>query len=211
MIYFMIFCSITSFSALTICLKLFNRDFMKNLASYFAYNFLLFSLTVAIVTIIGGGIKGFHTYTIVLGVSFGITINITLYSYMKAMETGPLSYTSLFFSLALIIPAFFGIVFWGEKVSIAQAFGLIMQLITLYLGSESPGKEVHRVNFRWLLFGFISFLGNGGLMALAKVHQRILPGREVTEFLIVAFGSGALISSLLFLWYNIKKNNQSII
>lgn len=193
----------------TISFKEFNKKHMKNLASYFLFNFIYFSLVVFILYILAGGFDSLHPYTLWLGICFGIIFIGAIFSYMKAMEIGPLSYTALFFSFGLLVPIIFGLFFWNENISTLQLIGLILLLTTFYLGSESPEKGKDRWNFKWLIFSIMAFIGNGTLMVVSKGHQMILPGQEVNEFLIIAFGTAATISLLVFLW-NFLRQGQDV-
>jgi drug/metabolite transporter (DMT)-like permease len=118
---------------------------------------------------------------------------------MKGMETGPLSYTSLFYSLGLIVPVIFGLLFWGEKMGMLQVIGLLLLLITIYLGSgsKSPTSPEKGMNLRWLVFTLVAFLGNGFLMTITKAHQVLLPGKQVMEFLFICFSTATVSSFLL--------------
>lgn len=201
--------AILLFTSQTVCFKMFNRTYMKNLASYFLFNFSYFSLAVLVFLIIGGIPRYFEPYTLLLGISFGVTFVFAIFSYMKAMETGPLSYSSLFFAFGLLIPIVFGTFFWNEKISIAQVFSLALLLVTFYLCAGASGNTKSGLKLRWALFCFFAFLGNGALMTLAKEHQILLPGKQVGEFLTVSFGTAALLSLLLFILAYLRKQSIS--
>lgn len=207
--YLAIFVTILLLATQTICFKMFNRTYMKNLASYFIFNFLYFSLVVLIFIIIGGIPTYLDTYTLVFGISFGMLFVFTIFSYMKAMETGPLSYSSLFFSFGLIVPVIFGTFIWHERISIIQVFSLVLLLATFYLCAGASENTKSGLNLRWIMFCFIAFVGNGVLMTLAKEHQILLPGKQVGEFLIVSFGTAALLSLILFLCSYLRKQSIS--
>ena len=101
--YLLVLACIFIFVFQTISFKEFNRSHMKNIASYFLFNFIYFCMVVFIVLILGG-FKELKPYTLWLGMSFGTLFVGTILCYMKAMETGPLSYSALFFSFGLVIP-----------------------------------------------------------------------------------------------------------
>jgi drug/metabolite transporter (DMT)-like permease len=186
------------FGTQTVCFKFFNRTYMKNFASYFFFNFLYFGTVVLIFLISSGFPKVIDPYTWSLGVSFGVVFVVTIFCYMKAMETGPMSYSSLFFSFGLLVPVVFGTFLWNEKISMTQFFGLALLLITFYLCSGASGNKLQSISSKWAIFCAIAFLGNGSLMTLAKEHQILLPGQQVGSFLIIAFGTSALLSFVLF-------------
>ena len=178
---------------------------MRNTASYFLFNSLMFGVVVGIFFALAGGFEKLHPLTLILGILFGVLFIVTIFVYMKAMETGPLSYTALFYSFGLIIPVLLGILLWNEKANFLQIIGLILLLITFYIGSRSTGKSEKGFNIKWLMLCISAFIGNGGLMALSKYHQIRLPGQQVTEFLILSFSISSLLSLILFLWYYIKE------
>jgi drug/metabolite transporter (DMT)-like permease len=182
---------------------------MKNIASYFLFNFIYFSMVVLIVLILGG-FKGLKPHTLWFGMSFGALFVGTILCYMKAMETGPLSYSALFFSFGLVVPILYGLFFWNETISTLQLVGLLLLLITFYIGNESTGEDGEKKwGGKWLVFCILAFLGNGALMVISKGHQIIMQGQDLIEFLIISFGTAAFISLLLFLW-NYLRHRQDI-
>lgn len=187
-----------SFSVQTICFRQFNRYFMKNLTSYFIFNTLFFTIVSATYIVVKPSFN-YHSYSIIFGVIFGLLFVATMFFYMKGMETGPLSYTSLLYSLGLIIPVIFGLLFWGERMGMLQVTGLLLLLITIYLGSGSgsPAAPEKGMNLRWLVFTFVAFLGNGFLMTITKAHQVLMPGKQVMEFLFICFATATVSSFIL--------------
>ncbi|HZJ82203.1 MAG TPA: EamA family transporter [Clostridia bacterium] len=192
----------------TISFKEFNLKYMKNIASYFLFNFIYFSLTVLILWILSGGIKSLNPYTLWMGISFGIVFIGAIFSYMKAMELGPLSYSALFNSFGLLIPIIFGLFFWNEKIKLIQLSGLLLLLATFYLGNEPNEDGDKKQSGLWFVFCFFAFIGNGALMVISKGQQVLVIGEEVYEFLIIAFGTAAIISLLLFCWNHLYRKQE---
>lgn len=203
--YLLIFFAVFLFTIQTICFKEFNRTYMKNVASYFSFNFLYMLIVVAILLVSGVSTGGYSSATILLGALFGLLFIITIFCYMKAMETGPLSFTILFSSFGIIIPVFSGVIFWNESINAVQVIGLLLLFATFYLGSSSTEGSSRKVNTKWLLFCMINFIGNGLIMTTAKWHQMLLPGEEINEFLVMAFGTAAILSFALMLHYRFMK------
>ncbi len=211
--YLLLFLSIVIFTIQTISFKEFNRSFMKNLSSYFMFNFLYFAMVVIIFLIPNPVLGEIHAATAILAVAFGVIFVLGVLCYMKAMETGPLSLSSLIYSFGIIVPITLGFFLWDEKISIMQAVGLLLLFATFYLGSKSasePSASVssQSINFKWLLFCFLGFLGNGGLMTTTKAQQMIMPGKEIKEFLVLAFATASLLSLAIFFFTKIKTNDS---
>lgn len=196
--YALLILNIVVFTIQTISFKEFNRSWMKNLDSYFLFNFLYFSLTVLVFVVFNRVAEPIQLTTAIMAVAFGVVFILTILFYMKAMELGPLSFSALIFSLALLIPIVVGTVFWHEPVSPLQIAGLVLLIVTIMLASRSPADEHKKASPRWLLFCLAASLGNGTLMSLAKTQQMLYPGREIEEFLILAFGLAAILSLVIF-------------
>jgi len=211
--YLLLFLSILIFTIQTVSFKEFNRSFMKNLSSYFMFNFLYFGMVVVINLIPNPVLGEIHAATAILAVSFGVIFVLGILCYMKAMENGPLSLSSLIYSFGIIVPIAFGFFLWDENISIMQAAGLVLLFATFYLGSKSGSDPVqsgtsHGVNFKWILFSFLAFLANGGLMTTSKAQQMIMPGKEIKEFLVLSFGTGAILSLAIFVFVKLKTHDS---
>src|SRR5665647_3663483 len=96
--YFLILIAAILFTVQTLCFKEFNKRYMKNIASYFLFNFLYFSVVAIILIVAAGGVHPIHAPTVYLGVTFGTIFIFAILSYMKAMESGPLSYACLLYT-----------------------------------------------------------------------------------------------------------------
>lgn len=204
----LVLAAILVFGVQTLCFKAFSRHYMKNLASYMAFNSLYFAAIVIAFAAIGLNLNGLHTLTLILGASFGAGFVVTIFLYMKAMDNGPLALSSLVFSFGLLVPILFGALFWNEGVSLLQGAALLLLFFTFWLGSNTAEDPTRRINVRWMAFSIGAMLCNGALAALVKAHQMSLPGLEVREFLAVAFGTAALLSMAVFLWRRFKSHEK---
>jgi drug/metabolite transporter (DMT)-like permease len=205
--YVFILAAILLFTVQTLCFNGFSQTFMKNLKSYFLFNFLYFSVVVLIYVALNIHSTGINPITAILAVAFGVLFVATMLFYFNAMKSGPLSYTSLLMSFGLLIPILFGFFLWGEKVSILQGVGLLLLFITFYFVTKSPAASTERMSLRWIVLCISALVCNGGLMTLTKAQQMILPGQEVKEFLILAFGTAATLSLILALFFNRKEEH----
>lgn len=185
--------------AQTSLFKYFNLHYMKNKASYFLFNFISCTFIALILPVTTGGVSVPELFTIILGLSFGITFILTVFFYTKAMELGPLSFTSMFFSSSLLLPISAGWLLWQEPVTLIQIIGVGVLLAAYYLATVSNTDEKRKANFRWLQVCLLAFIGNGSLAILSKLHQHLIPQRQINEYLIIAFGTSAIISLFLFL------------
>lgn len=206
--YLLLLLVIVVFAVQTLCFKLFSRTYMKSLASYMAFNSLYYAVIVAALAATGVQFLGLHGLTVILAVAFGAVFVASIFLYMKAMENGPLALSSLAFSFGLLVPIVFGAFFWQESVSILQGIALLLLFFTFWLAGNTGQDRSRRANLKWLLFGLGAMLGNGALMTLSKAQQMSLPGIEVREFLLIAFGTAALLSFAVFLIRRYRAGEQ---
>jgi drug/metabolite transporter (DMT)-like permease len=58
------------------------------------------------------------------------------------------------------------------------------------------------------LFCFLAFIGNGTIMTLSKSQQMLMPGKEMKEFLVLAFGTSSLLSLIIYIFKRIKTHDS---
>ena len=197
MVPLLVILAISMFALQNICFKTFSDRFMKTGADYALFSTFYYALTVLLLL----GLFGFGSAgpeTLAIGVVFGGMFVTTILLYMKAMTCGPMSFTALLFCFALLVPILAGWLFWGERIGLLQAVALAILFVSFYLGSGPNAAGERRFSMKWLLLALGAFAGNGVLMSLLKWHQRILPGKEIGAFLVIAFATAVVCSLVLF-------------
>lgn len=191
--YLFLFLAILLFSLQTVFFKCADSYFKKGTVVFFIFNFI--SSSSAFIFFILS--KGFHqpkTSTVLLAAAYGAVYTSTVFSYIKALGTGPLSLTSLIFTSSLVLPVSASWLFWHETLAPVQAAGLIMVFITFIILSGVNRKGVTNINLKWCVNSILAFIGNGSLLIIVKAHQTITPGQDTDIFLIIAFGTTAVLS-----------------
>lgn len=141
---------------------------------------------------------GFHWFTVGMGILYGGLFVATMFCYYSAMQCGPLSYTTFFFSASMLIPSLAGIVLWKEPFTWPVGIGICLFLAAFYLVGVPGGERGQRMSGKWIALCFLCWLGNGCCSLVVKAHQMQMGGRESEELLIAAFSSAALIALLLY-------------
>jgi len=202
--------AISAFVIQTVFIKIYNEKYMFNMACYSFFYLTSSVLTVALLLIFAGGMPvGVHPETIILGISFGMLFVFTIMIYGKAMRTGPLSYTTLLFSAGLVIPVVSGLLFFKESMNIVQIIGFILILVTFYIVSaQKENHENGKVNLKWLILAFLTFLCNGFLGLMSKTQQYLLPDQDKSAYLMIGFTTGAVMSLAILLYQLIVKRER---
>lgn len=136
-------------------------------------------------------------------VVFGISYVMSGIFGLKAIAVGSLSLTSLVINCALVLPTFYGLIFWNETGSVPLYAGILLLIIALILVNKT--SVTTPVTGKWLLYVAISFLGNGMCSISQNAQQKALDGAGKNELMILALTIVILASSILAL---IKERDQ---
>ncbi len=125
---------------------------------------------------------------------FALTYGIAQVFSILAVKEGPLSLTSLFAQYSLLIPTFHGLIFLSEPYGITLFLGIgLLVISTVFVNIEK--KDNKKITKKWIIFVFISFLGNGLCSVVQKVAGLELSEEYRTSFMLLAL----LISSVALL------------
>ena len=158
------------------------------------YN-MVCSVVAALVLFAWGADLRVSPFTLILAVAFGIITALQQIFNLKAMETGPWSYTSVISSFSTLIPALSGMLFWNENISIMQIFGVILMLASILLSTEFKDGGAKK-SIRWMLYCGMTFLTTGFIGVMQKWHQSTEYKEELGGFLVIAFAVSFLYSAV---------------
>jgi len=164
-------------------------------------NSVLSAITLLIVAAISGTLCVPSMYTLLMGVAFGFATASCAVLSMIALESGPLSYTNVIVSCAMVIPALSGLVLYGEAVSAWQWAGIALMIVSFVCAVDS-NNEGSGASLKWLLLCLGAFLGSGSVGVMQKLHQNSVYKDELGVFLVVAFVASALFSLILTIYYS---------
>ena len=153
----------------------------------------LSAVVLAVVALIGGSLCVPSLYTLLLGVIFGIVTALGAVLHMKALETGPLSYTNVIVPCGMVIPSLAGSLFFGEVISTGQFVGMALMLFSIVCAVDSSDTQ-NGMSMKWLLLCLGSFLCSGMVGVMQKVHQSSEYRAELGVFLVIAFAVSVLFS-----------------
>ena len=124
----------------------------------------------------------FHFETLLSASAYGLALFFsTLFGYL-ALACGSLALTSSIVSYSVVIPVVFGIIFLEEDINAVKLCGFVLLLVSLMM-LKKPTKDVGG-NKKWLLYLAITFLCNGTMSIIQKLHQTTFPLQYRNEFTI---------------------------
>ena len=176
--------------------KIFTKKSEGTLTSIHAFNAIA-GIVSAIVLFLWGGFGECSLYTIILGILFGIITSLQYIFMMKALQLGPLSYTTVISAFSTVITALSGL-FFGDKIGIFQIIGIILMLASFIFAVEKK-KDEKKGSFIWLVFCVLCFVATGGIGLMQKIHQESAHKNELNAFLVIAFAVSFIFSIILML------------
>ena len=167
-----------------------------DLHTFNAVSSILSAIVLAVIALAGGSLMLPSVYTLLMGVVFGLATALCAVLHMRALETGPLSYTNVITSCAMVIPSLSGLLFFGESVSAGQYVGMALMLISIFCAVDSSNQE-SGTSLKWLLLCMGSFVCSGAVGVMQKVHQSSPHRDELGVFLVIAFVVSAVFSAVM--------------
>ncbi len=192
----------------------FSKKEVKNNADLYAFNAIISILAMATLVVIGlvtGGLTSVSLYTVLFGLVFGVVTALAAIFNMKAFECGPMSYTTVIISCQLVIPSFSGL-FIPPVQSIApiQYVGVACMLLSFVCAMDKKNDKAG-VSLKWFLFCLASFVFNGSIGVMQKLHQNSVHKDELSAFLITAFLVSTLFSLLMIPVFRKKEGKLTVI
>jgi drug/metabolite transporter (DMT)-like permease len=199
--------SLVAYLLVVILQKHCGSKFQNKSAMYHVYNACVSSVCMITLIAVSGNLK-VSAFTIILGVVFGLITALGSIFSLKALESGPLSYTTVITSLSTIIPAMSGYLFWGEDIELIQLIGVAFMLVCFVFSVEFSGEK-KEASIRWFVFAMTAFFCTGFIGVMQKWHQNSLFKNELDGFLVIAFAISTLYS-LCMVFIEKRKSGKGV-
>ena len=157
----------------------------------------LTSLAALIFFVLTGGNWSFDAAILWYSAGFAVSYALATVFMISAIAVGSLSLTSLITSYSLMIPTFYGLLFLNDPVSFGLIPGLVLLVISLLLINK-PSADAP-ITWKWLLFVFLSFVGNGMCSTVQKMQQIAFNEAYKNEFMIAALAMVTVLMAALSL------------
>ena len=102
---------------------------------------------------------------------------VSCFWILDAMACGPVSLTSLFVSLSLVVSSVYGFFFWNSPVTPLSVAGLCLVVLSLWLALHK-GRGQAPVSRKWLLLVAVFFTGNSAYSIGQRAQQAAWNGEH---------------------------------
>lgn len=174
----------------------FKKDILNRCGSGKARHQLYNCLTslVAVITLLMMAVPAkMSWFTFGLGIVFGVVTAVQGLALLRALDIGPLSYTTVIVNLSTLIPALSGALIWNERISVVQIVGIVALMVCFVLSTEAKGEQKSK-GMKWLAWTLVAFVCTGAIGVMQKWHQSTVYSDELDGFLVVTLGTSTLFS-----------------
>lgn len=186
----------------TVTQSLSTKFYAKSSNNPYFYNAIKSFFALPLMLLLNGFNIQFDTITLILGITYGISLCLSMYSGYKALQTGPMSLTSLIVSFSIVIPILYGFIFCNESVTTYKIFGILFLMLAIILINTNSKKNPDtKINLKWCIFVLLTFLANGICSVIQKKHQILCPGKYAEEFMFFSM----LLCAVIYILISLKK------
>ncbi|MEG1068913.1 MAG: hypothetical protein RSE27_01790 [Ruthenibacterium sp.] len=186
---FLLIITISLFAGQTLSMKFIRAENMAQRMMIYAAFSALAAGGMALAMGILPSLRGVCATTVAFGVAFGVMFALTIVFYNLAIATGPLSYTTFYFSSSMLLPAAAGVLLFGEALRMSLLCAIVLFLAAFFF--LNTGGKPQSPQKGWALWCALTFLCNGLCAVLQKAHQTALHA-ESGGLMLVGFMTACL-------------------
>ena len=178
----------------------------------------LYNLFFALSAFVGWGVLygfdfSFNPKSLIYALLFAAFYAVAIFGLLKALETGPVSLTSLILQLSLIGVTAWGFFFWDVPFTWIVGVGISLVAVAIVLCLAVPRKEgsdKKPITLRWLIYAAMAFFGNAACTIVQKTHQMDFEGNHGN---MLMFFSMAMVTLMFFVLYlrSDKRDSREIL
>ena len=176
-------------------------------------NAVSFAIAFVVVLCFAVFSSGFSVKTpLLLALANAVCILLSQVSLMKAVDTGSVTVSSLFYSCGFIVPTVWGALYYGEPVHYLQIVGIAIIIISFILCVEKENGK--KFNIKWFIYALGGTIFSGLLGVVQKLFGKgYADTYSLDVFLSVSFLLIIAISLIVWLIYILvhgKRGHQDV-
>ena len=175
----------------------FGKSKCKSGADINFYNAFMYAVCVLVFGILAIISMKISLYTVLMALGFGAITAIQQYYKVVALGSGPMHVSTLIITASMLIPTLSGPILFpqSEKFEALKLVFAAILVIFLYL-SAAPSKkgDKKKIAGLWIFAVAITFLFQGLVGVMQKIHQSSLHKDELFAFLAISFTFSFILS-----------------
>ena len=168
-----------------------------------AVNFIFF---VLISLGLYGRLPEFSIFSFVMSIALAVVSALSSLIGLLIMKYGKMSVYSVFMMLGgMILPYFYGLLFFDETISVPRIIGLVILICALPFSAVNPTEEKKAVSAKiyYILCVFI-FLLNGTVSIISKTHSVNISAVPAANFIVYANLCSTVINGAAYFIFSLR-------
>jgi len=190
--YFILFLAVLCIAVQFNINKFYQKRFADGIKNMLFFPFISGVVNLIFFTLLGfifyGKLPEFSVFSFVMSIALAIVSTLSALVGLLIMKYGKMSVYSVFMMLGgMILPYFYGLIFFSETISPARITGLIILICALPCSVINPAteKKAAPAKFYYMLCVFI-FLLNGTISIISKTHSVNISAVPAANFIFYA-------------------------
>lgn len=204
---------ILAFALQNTCCKEYGNRYPGTVYAQSVMTVLSLVVVVAIMAALGG-VQALTPQGYLIAFLFGVFFVLTLTTMTMAMNSGHMGITLLIQNSSLMVPTIFGMVAWGEKMTMFKGLGILFILALLVLSAgdntTAAGSMKNWNKKRWLLLTGLAFFGDGILGILQGMMSRASAETSSNTFTFWTSIFSIIVAGLVYLFFRLRGENVKL-
>lgn len=175
---------------------------LKNASTVFLFNFFCAIVWCLLLWTANGFQLHFNRTAMFWGILYGITQALFILFKTLAMNSGPVSVTTLVGNMSLVISVLFCFVIWGEVISKFDVVGLVLLLAGIFLATYEKTEETGKR--RWIIYVTFFLIFAAGVGISFKGFSKSGDLEQAGDMMLIA----AFVMALLYMLLTIVTKKQ---
>lgn len=179
-----LFLSISIVFAVANSILFHKRESSDNKMNPFMFNGIGSVVWIAVLTLVNRGSLCLNYNTILYGIIYGTVQILFLFFKLKAMESGPVSVTTLIGNCSMVFSVIVSMIIWKEPIHFFQWIGIAILLAGILLSSEIKKSGEYKKSWGYYTVGFFVLAGMVGIVF--KMFSAAENYQHYTDMFIIA-------------------------
>lgn len=205
---------ILAFALQNTCCKEYGNRYPNTVYAQSVMTVLSLMVVVAIMTALGG-VQALTPQGYLIAFLFGAFFVLTLTTMTMAMNSGHMGITLLIQNSSLMVPTIYGMVVWGEKMTLFKGLGIFFILVLLALSAgddtTAAGSMKNWNRKRWMLLTGLAFFGDGILGILQGMMSRASAETSSNTFTFWTSIFSIIVAGLVYLFFRMRGKNEKLV
>lgn len=204
---------IFAFALQNTCCKEYGNRYPGTVYAQSVMTVLSLVVVVAIMALLGG-VQALTPEGYLIAFLFGVFFVLTLTTMTLAMNSGHLGITLLIQNSSLMVPTIYGMIAWGEKMTVFKGLGIlfILALLALSAGDDTTaaGSMKNWNKKKWMLLTGLAFFGDGILGILQGMMSRASAETSSNTFTFWTSIFSIIVAGGLYIFFRMRGENVKL-